>query len=171
MPKICRKCKEEFPYHKKIDGKLRNLKNRKFCLNCSPFGSRNTKPDDPARESIKSNAKPYSEWSKQAQDESRARQYYYRHKRIRECIELKGGKCEECGYCKCSRALCFHHINPEEKTFELNSRTILSYSWEIIKEEINKCKLLCSNCHMELHEKDQISKYNDLIKEMYNYDV
>lgn len=74
MPKICRKCNKEFPYHKKINGKVRNLNSRKFCLDCSPFGSRNTKPDDPARKTIKSNIKPYSEWADSAKERSKAQQ-------------------------------------------------------------------------------------------------
>lgn len=45
------------------------------------------------------------------------------------------------------------------------------HSWEEIIKEVNKCKLLCSNCHRELHEKEQVSKYAKAIKEMYDYDV
>ena len=41
--KICEKCKKEFPYWVSINGKKRNFKNRKYCLECSPFGSKNTK--------------------------------------------------------------------------------------------------------------------------------
>lgn len=175
MPKICRKCKEKFPYKVKIDGKERNLGSRKFCLNCSPFGSRNTKPDDPAKQScrkqIDGKRVKFSDWSDDAKERNRAMQYYYRHKRIKECVELKGGCCEECGYNNCIRALDFHHTNPEEKSFELNSRTIMVHSWDEIIKEVNKCKLLCSNCHRELHEKEQVSKYATVIKEMYNYDV
>jgi hypothetical protein len=43
MPKICKKCNNEFPFHVVVEGKKRNLKTRKFCLDCSPFGKRNTK--------------------------------------------------------------------------------------------------------------------------------
>jgi len=171
MPKICRKCQSEFPIKMKIDGKERNLNNRKFCLSCSPFGSRNTKPDDPARQTIRSNAKPYSEWTEKAQQENKARQYYYRHKRMKKCIELKGGKCKNCGYNKCTRSLCFHHVNPKEKSFEITSRTIMSNSWDKIKKELDKCDLLCHNCHNEFHAEEQVTKYAKLIKEMYDYDV
>ena len=41
MP-VCQKCQAKFPIWLKVDGKKRNLKNRKFCLNCSPFGLHNT---------------------------------------------------------------------------------------------------------------------------------
>ena len=63
----------------------------------------------------------------------------------------KGGKCAKCGYDKCQRALSFHHINPKEKDFDLSSKG-LTRSWERIKKEIDKCVLLCANCHMEVHD-------------------
>lgn len=37
-------------------------------------------------------------------------------------VELKGGKCERCGYDKCLDALEFHHINPEEKEIKLGNK-------------------------------------------------
>ena len=75
-----------------------------------------------------------------------------RRKKLREMArEYKGGKCIKCGYNKCQRALSFHHINPKEKDFDLSSRG-LTRSWERIKKEIDKCVLLCANCHMEVHD-------------------
>lgn len=69
------------------------------------------------------------------------------------CVEYKGGKCEICGYFKSICALTFHHINPLFKSFNL-SGTNLRKKWETLKEELDKCQLLCSNCHIELHELD-----------------
>ena len=43
MSKICKNCENEFPYKVEIGGKVRNLQNRKYCLDCSPFGEHNTK--------------------------------------------------------------------------------------------------------------------------------
>lgn len=65
-------------------------------------------------------------------------------------IAYKGGKCIICGYNKCNRALNFHHINPKEKSFTISSMRALS--WNTLVKEIDKCVLLCSNCHMEAHE-------------------
>jgi hypothetical protein len=65
-------------------------------------------------------------------------------------IEYKGGKCEKCGYHKCNRALEFHHLNSKEKEFTISGYKILS--WDKVKIELNKCILLCSNCHRELHD-------------------
>lgn len=48
------------------------------------------------------------------------------------------------------RALEFHHLNPEEKDFGI-SRT-LTRSMDSLRQEVNKCILVCSNCHAEIHD-------------------
>ena len=58
----CRECSAKIPNRVIIDGKQRNLKNRKFCLICSPFGKHNTNPDKPLSKRDKINQK-YSEFS------------------------------------------------------------------------------------------------------------
>lgn len=62
-----------------------------------------------------------------------------------------GGKCEKCGYNKNLAALNFHHNDPNFKELKLDIRSMSNNSLEILMEEIKKCKLLCSNCHHELH--------------------
>lgn len=66
-------------------------------------------------------------------------------------VSLLGGCCKVCGYSKCLEALEFHHVDPTKKdgqvslmisTSELTSETIA---------EVNKCYLLCANCHREFH--------------------
>jgi hypothetical protein len=57
--------------------------------------------------------------------------------------------CKICGYDKCIQALEFHHVNPKQKEYEIN--TLLTRSEKIILEEINKCILVCANCHREIH--------------------
>jgi 5-methylcytosine-specific restriction endonuclease McrA len=66
-------------------------------------------------------------------------------------LERKGNKCARCGYDKCSRALEFHHTNPNEKDFGIS--TILTRSIASLKEEVDKCELLCANCHAEEHQR------------------
>ena len=100
-------------------------------------------------------------------------------KRKLELIELKGGKCEICGYDRNISALDFHHIDPSIKNIQLDSRHLSNTNKEKIVEELNKCILLCSNCHRELHhphlDKDNInnlieemtSKHSSLIKKKY----
>lgn len=72
-------------------------------------------------------------------------------KRKLELIEYKGGKCECCGYDKNYAALDFHHIHPEEKEFQVDSRHLANTNMDKLKEEADKCVLLCANCHREIH--------------------
>lgn len=61
----------------------------------------------------------------------------------------KGGKCIVCGYNKSIRALQFHHLDPTQKDFGISGTT---KSFEKLKPELDKCVLLCANCHGEVHE-------------------
>ena len=70
----------------------------------------------------------------------------------KEAVKRKGSKCEICGYDKCIDALVFHHKNPEEKDFGL-AESGTTHSWEEYLAEIEKCELLCANCHAEEHWK------------------
>jgi predicted HNH restriction endonuclease len=65
-------------------------------------------------------------------------------------VEYKGNKCEVCGYNKCSDALEFHHLDSDKKDFSISKRGY-TRSWKKVKEEINKCMLVCANCHREIH--------------------
>lgn len=65
-------------------------------------------------------------------------------------VEYKNGSCELCGYSKCIDALEFHHKDPNEKDFGIAAKGY-TRSWEKVKEELDKCIMVCSNCHRELH--------------------
>ena len=71
-------------------------------------------------------------------------------------LEYSGGSCVECGYNKCPASLTFHHRDPLKKEFwigklceKINSIDELNNK---IKEEIDKCDLLCANCHRIVHD-------------------
>ena len=66
-----------------------------------------------------------------------------------EYILKLGGKCSKCGYDKNLAALSFHHLR--DKDFTLTSRAFSRMPKEIIEKEIEKCVLLCQNCHHEEH--------------------
>ena len=72
-------------------------------------------------------------------------------KRKLEMIEFLGGCCSKCGYNNNLSALDFHHLDPSKKEFNLDSRKIANSSLESIKKELDKCILLCANCHREEH--------------------
>jgi len=74
-----------------------------------------------------------------------------RRKRLKRMArEYKGGKCMICGYDRCLDALDFHHRDPSKKDFGLSAHGI-THSWEKIQKEIQKCVLICANCHREVH--------------------
>lgn len=65
-------------------------------------------------------------------------------------VEYKGGKCTKCGYNKCIAALDFHHKNENEKDFGISYKGY-TRSWAKVKAELDKCDLVCANCHREIH--------------------
>lgn len=65
-------------------------------------------------------------------------------------LDYKGNQCQCCGYNFCVEALDFHHLDPKEKDFSISDRNI-KLDWENIKQELDKCILVCSNCHREIH--------------------
>ena len=68
-----------------------------------------------------------------------------------EYIAYLGSSCSVCGYNKCHSALEFHHKNPKQKDPKFTS--IRYWGLEKAKDELDKCILLCSNCHREEHER------------------
>lgn len=76
---------------------------------------------------------------------------FERKTRIR-AYEYKGGKCEDCGAIpfESSHRFEFHHIDPSTKGSHWGR--IKRRSWEIQKEELDKCVLLCQPCHIKRHK-------------------
>ncbi len=72
-------------------------------------------------------------------------------------IDFFNAKCNICGYNKCSSALEFHHLNREEKSFELSQRNYYR-SFKRLLEEAKKCILVCANCHREIEENLVVKK-------------
>lgn len=74
------------------------------------------------------------------------------HARMKETkrlgVEYLGGCCKNCGYNKYLGALQFHHRDPTQKD-PANFNKWLSF--EVMKKELDKCDLLCANCHAEEH--------------------
>ena len=72
----------------------------------------------------------------------------WRQRKVK-AIEYKGSKCHICGYNACPDVLEFHHLNPEEK--DVDWQKLRLRSWTAITSELDKCVLLCANCHREEH--------------------
>lgn len=166
MP-ICQKCNNEFPNRILLDNKVRILSSRKFCISCSPFGKHNTiditkynNTINSSKEKVcsccnknkniiefykKPNGKCYSYCKECTNTLTIKRQR--QNKKL--AIDYKGGKCSVCGYDKCDAALDFHHIDPTKKDFNISHHKGMTL--ENLKEELDKCILVCRNCHAELH--------------------
>jgi hypothetical protein len=66
-------------------------------------------------------------------------------------INERGGGCQKCGYNRNYAALCFHHRDPTLKIFEVELNKISCLSQERVNAEVQKCDILCHNCHIETH--------------------
>jgi len=155
MP-ICKTCNEGFPNIITVNGKQRNLSKRSRCLNCVPFqdGIRCERSDSQRGEKTclicgkryhydRKNRKGYTTTKCNSCSCNAQRNA----KKIK-AVEYLGGKCVVCGYERCIQALSFHHTD-DNKDFTISNN--YGYSWEVLKEELDKCILVCQNCHQEIH--------------------
>lgn len=79
--------------------------------------------------------------------------------------ELKSQcKCAKCGEDR-GYVLEYHHINPEEKENTIARLTSNNYTLDKVYDEIQKCIVLCANCHREFHYLN--SKNNNFPLEKY----
>tara|TARA_R110000822_G_scaffold308594_1_gene436744 strand:+ start:619 stop:999 length:381 start_codon:yes stop_codon:yes gene_type:complete len=67
-------------------------------------------------------------------------------------VDYLGGKCTKCGYNKCNAALDFHHTDSTTKEF--SPAHLMRSTFDKLKSELDKCVLLCANCHREHHSSD-----------------
>ena len=74
-------------------------------------------------------------------------------------VAYKGGKCEVCGYDRCIDALEFHHNSFSGKKFGISAKGY-TRSWKKVAKELDKCAMICANCHRELHAKLAASSGN-----------
>lgn len=86
--------------------------------------------------------------------------------RKKEAVKYKGGECMHCGYKKSIVAMDFHHIDPSQK--DKNWYLLRVKSLERLKNELDKCDLLCKNCHFTVHHKrkktNRVSKRREFKK-------
>mgnify|MGYP001571753077 CR=1 FL=1 len=82
-------------------------------------------------------------WCKQCDTKEKAKLRIERKKRL---VQYFGGGCLICGYKKCLGAIEFHHKH-NQKEFEINKY----HSFEKMLKEAKRCKMICANCHREIH--------------------
>lgn len=69
----------------------------------------------------------------------------------RHWIDQMGGACQNCGENRFISALDFHHVDGDEKDANPSLFIARRSRWEEAAKELDKCCLLCSNCHRALH--------------------
>jgi transposase len=73
-----------------------------------------------------------------------------RRRRVKEMLVADaGGCCVLCGYDRCLGALHFHHLDPAQKRLSVAYGGV-TLAIEALRAEVQKCVLLCSNCHAEV---------------------
>jgi hypothetical protein len=93
------------------------------------------------------------EWNHRNRSNRASYKELFQRKRKVELIKLKGGKCEKCPIEYNGKNACifqFHHRDPATKKFGLNVNA-MGKAWETILKELDKCCMLCSNCHSSEH--------------------
>lgn len=160
MP-VCNKCGSYFPNWIKIDNKRKNLKNRKYCLDCSPYGLHNTKQIEKNENKIKkfckqcgkelSNSKVIycsvkcaheyqyqdyiNKWKRHEVDGTKGQSGQLSNYIRRYIFDKFDSKCTKCGWSE---------RNPYTGTIPLEIEHI-DGNWKNSYEE--NLELLCPNCH------------------------
>jgi len=82
-----------------------------------------------------------------------AESHKQRRARIKsELLKLRGANCKKCGYRTTLSALCFHHRDPRDKTFNISGTRLTKMARAVLEAEAAKCDVFCLNCHAELHD-------------------
>ncbi len=119
------------------------------------------------KEKISEKKAEYYKLNKEKISEKKAEYYQLNNEKVREqkreyskkrkelCLEYLGGKCVVCGTI---HNLQFDHIKREGKKYEITRK--LTYKFDNIKEELDKCQLLCAPCHLDKTAKEWVDMYN-----------
>lgn len=96
----------------------------------------------------------HQRWYRKNKEKSRQLKEHRRRKLVRWVYEYKRDYCE-CERCGEGDPACleFHHVNEEEKEFSVSRRANRGHSIENIRSEIERCEVLCANCHSKTHYK------------------
>lgn len=158
MPRTCLKCGSAFANAAWVDGRRKNLQNRRYCLACSPFGSHNTRRAGERRRSELTGltCDRCGRALTTTQQKGRACWNCYHAARSARQLDrayaIVGETCWRCGYGRGRggrRLLDFHHVDRATKAFGLDARHVVNLAWSRVTAELRKCVLLCANCHRE----------------------
>lgn len=139
---ICSKCKNKYPFTLEHFGKHKVRGLDTYCKTCR-------------RETTKANY--YA--NKEMWNATTRRNKKLQRERINEIKDSLS--CLKCGESR-NHLLDFHHTDPSQKDFQISQGE--QYGWKRIKQEIDKCIVLCSNCHRDFHYQE---KENGITLEEY----
>lgn len=163
MIKNCKRCESPLSPTTIIHGKTKDIRSRKYCLVCSPWRKHNKRHLEkrklidgvehklcPQCKLFKPTAIDFYSYSAGA-CKSCATQMVIRRRQSNKmrAVAYKGGHCLDCGGVFQACVYDFHHIDPTQKDFTIGCED--GASWARIKVELDKCVLLCSNCHRVRH--------------------
>jgi hypothetical protein len=82
---------------------------------------------------------------------SRARAWNQAHvQQKREYVQgLKANPCTDCGLSYPYYVMQFDHLDPRTKKYEIRELVVSFHSFSHLLAEIEKCELVCANCHAE----------------------
>ena len=129
--KICSICKTEKSFDSFLwKNKSKNLKHS-VCSECYK---------KVRKKSYDANSQYYKDKSKKRRKEHASQYEEYK----------KSLSCKVCGE---SETVCldFHHLYANEKDFNIAARKHSTTKFEKIVREIEKCVVLCANCHRKVH--------------------
>jgi len=137
---------------------------KKYCAQCeqilplSAFGVSNNNPDGLYQWCLECRRRRGRADYKRNKEKLRLE----RGRRKEQAVALFGGRCVRCGYNDFYGALVFHHVNPGEKDntiAELIASRKFALDSERVVTELDKCILLCKNCHAGVHSGEWIPEY------------
>ena len=165
--KICARCNKEFKTLQVIDGKKRNMGKRVYCIECSPFKSHNTRKlkfipigKHTATTKLCCGCKEILDVGNFYKKSGTTLQAYCKRclldkqmkrwqERKREAIKYKGSICIDCKQTFNAPIYQFHHLDPSTKDYDWSK--LRQLNWKCILKELDKCVLLCANCHIMRH--------------------
>jgi hypothetical protein len=134
------------------DGKARRLAKECVCLECNKkWLIRSDRENsgycrDCLTKGIRNPMYGKTGWNKNNNTYNR---YEYARNRKREIVSMFGNRCAICRTENLPISNYeFHHLNPKEKQYQISK--ILLWNWDIIKNELQKCIMICANCHKTL---------------------
>lgn len=133
--KVCTKCKEERPLESFHKNKAAPDGLSYVCKACTYWRA--------------------AEWQQRNKKKRNIDNSERNRQRKRDAVEAFGNKCHDCGNSYPDCCFDFHHLDSNSK--DMNPSAVLRLSKERRDAELEKCVLLCANCHRIRHHDNTIS--------------